>query len=177
MTEDEYIREDAVGLAALVRRRAVTSVQLVEHALTRIAALDAGLGAVVALDRQAAIARAAAVSHDLPLAGVPVLVKDTNVDVAGFATRHGSRLYADAPIATADSILVAPRRRGRHPRPYLDARVCQRLRDRAALRWSGAQPLEPKTGNSNGFRDSAAGKVGLYVYESFKPNSVYILLS
>jgi amidase len=107
MTEDEYIREDAVGLAALVRRRAETPVQLVQQALARIEALDTGLGAVVALDRQAAIAQAEAVAHDLPLAGVPILIKDTNVDVAGFATRHGSRFYADAPIATADSTLVA----------------------------------------------------------------------
>jgi amidase len=160
MTEDEYIREDAVGLAALVRRRAVTSVQLVEHALTRIAALNAGLGAVVALDGEAALARAAAVSHDLPLAGVPVLVKDTNVDVAGFATRHGSRLYADAPIADADSILVTRLRAagavilGRTKTPEF----CERLRDRAALRWSGAQPLEPKTGN-RGIERRVGGRI------------------
>jgi Asp-tRNA(Asn)/Glu-tRNA(Gln) amidotransferase A subunit family amidase len=64
-------------------------------------------GWVVALDREGALAQAAAVAQDMPLAGVPVLVKDTNVDVAGFATRHGSRFYADAPIAAADSTFTA----------------------------------------------------------------------
>jgi amidase len=106
MTEDDLIAADAVGLASLIRRRALTPVEAVEHALARIERLDAGLGAVVALDRQGALAQAAAVTRDLPLAGVPVLVKDTNVDVAGFATRHGSRFYETAPVATRDSFLV-----------------------------------------------------------------------
>ncbi len=41
-----------------------------------------------------------------PLAGLPVLVKDTH-DVAGMVTTHGSRWFADAPPAARDSLVVA----------------------------------------------------------------------
>src|SRR5579859_2501426 len=102
MTEDEYIDCDAVGLAELVRNGAVAPAALVELALARIAAADPALGAIVALDADGARRAAAVVARDLPLAGVPFLVKDTNQDVAGFATRHGSRFYAEAAPAAAD---------------------------------------------------------------------------
>jgi amidase len=106
MTEVEYLGCDATALAALVRSRAVSAGELVELALARIAATDPALGAIVALDADGARAAAAAVSADLALAGVPFLVKDTNQDVAGFATRHGSRFYAEAAPATEDSEFV-----------------------------------------------------------------------
>ncbi len=98
--------EDAVGLAALVRAGEIAPLELVERALERIAALDPALGAVVAVDAEGARRMAAVVPRDLPLAGVPILVKDTNVDVADYATRHGSRFYEQAPVATRDSELV-----------------------------------------------------------------------
>ena len=106
MTEDEYLGCDATALAALVRRGAVSASELVERALARIAATDPALGAIVALDADGARTAAAAISSDLPLAGVPFLVKDTNQDVAGFATRHGSRFYAEAEPAAEDSEFV-----------------------------------------------------------------------
>ncbi|HLY58588.1 MAG TPA: amidase [Stellaceae bacterium] len=106
MTEEEYAAADATALVALVNRGEAAPWIPTGHALARIAALDPTLGAVVALDGEGALAAARAVDRSLPLAGVPVLVKDTNVDVAGFATRHGSRFYADAPAATGDSELV-----------------------------------------------------------------------
>lgn len=101
-----WLDEDAVGLAALVRSSEIDPVDLVERALERIAALDPALGAVVALDPDGARQAAASVPRDLPLAGVPILIKDTNVDVEGYATRHGSRFYAEAPVAKVDSELV-----------------------------------------------------------------------
>ncbi len=106
MDHDTYSRLDATALVAMVRRQEVTPVALAEAALARIAALDPGLDAVVALDPVSALRDAAAVSRHLPLAGLPILIKDTNVDVAGFATRHGSRFYETAPPATQDSTLV-----------------------------------------------------------------------
>ena len=41
-----------------------------------------------------------------PLAGVPLAVKDTE-DAIGYRTTFGSRLWASAPLATTDSVLVA----------------------------------------------------------------------
>lgn len=106
MTEDEYVSHDATALAALVQGGKAEPADLAAIALARIARLDPEIGAVVAVDPEGALAAAHAVDRTLRLAGVPVLVKDTNVDVAGFATRHGSRFYADAPVATRDSELV-----------------------------------------------------------------------
>lgn len=105
MTPAEYERLDAVALAELVRRREIAPVELVDLAIAQIERLDPDIGAIVALDPEAARTVARTV-RDGALAGVPFLVKDTNIDVAGFATRHGSRLYANAPSAVADSEIV-----------------------------------------------------------------------
>lgn len=86
---------------------------MVEASLARIASDDPGLNSVVAL--RADDARAEARDLDLriaaggrpgPLAGVPVLVKDLE-DVAGMRTTQGSRLFEDAPPATADGLIPA----------------------------------------------------------------------
>lgn len=111
MTLAEYGAYDAVGLAALVRAREVTASDLVDCAFRQIGALDGDIGAIVHLDEAAA--RLAAETIDpaaplavAPLAGVPFLIKDTNLDVAGMPTRHGSFFYRDRPAASADSELV-----------------------------------------------------------------------
>ena len=111
MTLNEYATLDATALAEQVRAGAVTPLELVEHALERIAALNERVGAVVAVDADGARRAAAAVDTASPFAGVPVLIKDTSVDVAGFATCHGSKFYADAAPASTDSEFVARLRR------------------------------------------------------------------
>ena len=114
------------GTARAVANRDTTARACVEESLRRIAAA-AGLGAVVALRADEALAeadaldaeveaehrahrhRAAAVDAVLarrPLAGVPVLVKDLE-DVAGLPTRRGSLLFADAPPAASDEVVPA----------------------------------------------------------------------
>ena len=106
MTPTEYGAYDAVGLAALVRAGEVTPLELVDCALRQIEALDGDIGAIVHLDEQAARAAAKNVDPAAPLTGVPFLIKDTNIDVAGMPTRHGSLFYRDRPAASADSELV-----------------------------------------------------------------------
>jgi amidase len=106
MTRDYLSEFGVVDIAQLVKTGAADPTELVELALQRIAKLDSMIGAVVALDPDRARADAAAVSRDLPLAGVPILIKDTNLDVRGFATRHGSRFYQDANICAEDSEFV-----------------------------------------------------------------------
>ncbi|MEW5888454.1 MAG: amidase [Pseudomonadota bacterium] len=91
-----------------------TSVRLVEQALERIAAHQAGGGtAFVRVDadtaRQAAqasdLARAAGVVPS-PLAGIPVSIKDL-FDVRGQVTTAGSRVLRDAAPAQADAPAIA----------------------------------------------------------------------
>lgn len=100
-------------LAADVRARRVSSRELVGEALERIGRVDQDLHAFVALDGDRALADAAVIDERLArgddpgvLAGIPLGVKDME-DAIGFRTTYGSLLYRDAPIATADSVLVA----------------------------------------------------------------------
>lgn len=99
----------ATELAAAVREGTTSAVAVVEAALDRIAALDGRIGAFQLVRRDAALAEAAEVDAradrpDLPLAGVPVAIKDV-VDVAGEPTRHGSAAIP-APPATEDDVTV-----------------------------------------------------------------------
>ncbi|HUZ51752.1 MAG TPA: amidase family protein [Streptosporangiaceae bacterium] len=97
-------------MASLVQERQVSPVELVSAHLERIAAIDPALGAFQVVRANKAVAEAAALAEradlaDLPLAGVPVAIKD-NVDVAGEPTRMGSAATPPSP-AEADDELVA----------------------------------------------------------------------
>ncbi len=96
------------GIARAVRTRRASARELVLEALRRIEWLDPGVGAVVALRGEEAVAEAAALDERVargedpgPLAGVPFLVKDIE-DLAGLPTTHGSLLFAEAPPAERD---------------------------------------------------------------------------
>ena len=101
-------------LAAAVRERRVTAVELVTMSLERIERLNPPLNAVVALRAEEALAEARAIDARLaagedpgPLGGLPLLVKDME-DVAGMRTTFGSLVYRHAPPATSDGLI--PRR-------------------------------------------------------------------
>jgi amidase len=106
MTPEEFKSLDAVGLVQRLKSGEVTPLELVNLAAREIEIQDPALGAVVAIDIEGA-QRAALDPKAGPLAGVPILIKDTNIDVKGFATRHGSRLYEDAAPAQVDSEFVS----------------------------------------------------------------------
>jgi Asp-tRNA(Asn)/Glu-tRNA(Gln) amidotransferase A subunit family amidase len=96
-------------LAAGVRAGAATATQLVGLSLDRIRARDDELHAVVTVRADEALADAAAAdagAHTGALAGLPLLVKDTE-DVAGMRTTHGSAVHAEDAPAAADSLVVA----------------------------------------------------------------------
>lgn len=100
----------ALDMARLVRERQITPVEMVRAHLDRIAGLEPAIGAFQVVRRDQALDEAAKLGdradlHDLPLAGVPVAVKD-NIDVAGEPTRMGSAATSEAP-ADADDELVA----------------------------------------------------------------------
>ena len=106
------VAPSALDTAAAVRAGRATAVAITEAALERIARLDPTLNAMVASDPDRALAQAAeiddrvAAGEHLPLAGVPLAVKDTE-DTVGYRTTHGSRLFADTAPAADDSVLVA----------------------------------------------------------------------
>lgn len=105
----------AVQTAAAVRAGTTTAVAETRAALARIAALDPALGAFQVVRADAALAEAAALDaalaarlaagEELPLAGVPIAIKD-NVPVAGEPMREGSAATSSAP-RPADHAVVA----------------------------------------------------------------------
>ena len=109
VTEAEVAFAGVTGQAALLADGALRAPELLEICLRRIARLDGDLGAfrtvlADAARREATAAQAAReTGDDRPLLGVPVAVKD-NTDVAGVATRHGTR-SPELPAA-ADAELV-----------------------------------------------------------------------
>jgi amidase len=104
-----YVGETAVGIAAAVRSGQVSPTEVLEEHLERIDALDGRIGAFRLLRTEEVRAEARALEDrddlgGLPLAGVPVAIKD-NVDLAGSPTRNGSAATSPEPAA-ADHELV-----------------------------------------------------------------------
>ncbi len=91
---------DAHDQAAALRRREITSVELVRHHLDRVERIGPGLGAFVTVTPDRALARAAeadrrlAAGDDAPFLGVPTAFKDLT-STAGVVTTMGSVLLRD----------------------------------------------------------------------------------
>ncbi|QIX25639.1 amidase [Nocardioides sp. JQ2195] len=97
---------DAVAIAESIRNGETSAREVVEAAIARIDKQDPQLNSVVATRFDEALAEVDAGLPDGPLRGVPVLVKDLNMDVAGLPSTRGSRLFADL-LPDRDSELVA----------------------------------------------------------------------
>ena len=99
---------DLSSLAAAVRGGRSTARAETAKALDTIAALNPRLNAMVSVDAEDALARAAAVDRRvaegeiMPLAGVPVAIKD-NIWVKGRKVTQGSRLFRDF-VAPEDAV-------------------------------------------------------------------------
>jgi amidase len=101
----------ALEQAAAVRSGEASPTELVEHALRRVEALDAGLGAFLTVTPERALAGARRAERRLrdggeppPLLGVPTAVKDLN-NTAGVRTTFGSTVLADN-VPTVDDAVV-----------------------------------------------------------------------
>jgi len=104
--------QPAEALAALVRQRQLSPVELMEATLARIAEVNPRLNAFVQLDAERGLAEARqqearlARGEDLgPLGGLPFGVKELE-NAEGFRTTAGSRAYADR-WADGDDVHVA----------------------------------------------------------------------
>lgn len=107
MRPEEYVAFDATGLAALIHRREVTPLELTEAAIERIEALNPRLNAVVERDYGRARGAAGAMDSTAPLAGVPFLAKDINIEVAGLHLTSSCRWLEGLPPAAEDAPLAA----------------------------------------------------------------------
>lgn len=96
--DDSLWTYDAVAMTDLLKRRSVSSAELVEAAINRAERVDGVLAAIQLRD----YAKARSVTelpHDGIFAGIPSFVKD-NTNIAGWPSCHGSR-------AGTPNILVA----------------------------------------------------------------------
>jgi aspartyl-tRNA(Asn)/glutamyl-tRNA(Gln) amidotransferase subunit A len=105
---DQWTARDC---AAAVARREVGAVAVARHFIDRVERLNPALNAIVQFDAAGVLAEAetvdrrVAAGESLPMAGVPVTVKD-NMWVAGRTITQGSRLFADF-VAPRDAWAVA----------------------------------------------------------------------
>jgi amidase len=102
--------QPAHALAEAIRRRDVSSRELLEHYLARVEALNPPLNAVVTLDHDGARMAADAADASLargddlgPLHGVPMTVKDT-YQTAGVRTTCGLPAWDHVPDHDADAV-------------------------------------------------------------------------
>jgi len=101
----EYLDHDAIGLAGLVRRGDTSADELLDIALHRIDAVNPSINAVVdvfADKARLAIARGLPVG---PFTGVPFLLKDLFIDLAGTTTTSGA-VFLKATVAKRDSTVA-----------------------------------------------------------------------
>jgi amidase len=108
-TAAEVAALDALAQAELVRSGKVSAIELVTWAIERIEELNPSLNAVVTPMYDSALAAASA-HRTGPFAGVPYLLKDLAVEVAGVRFTEGSR-FLRANVSRFDSELVRRLRR------------------------------------------------------------------
>lgn len=106
MSLPDYSEHDGLGLAALVAKGEVTPAELVEAAIERVERHNGTLNAVVWSAFDEARARAKGPLPDGPFKGVPFLIKDLGMPVAGWQNSYGSR-FARNVVDDRDGGLTA----------------------------------------------------------------------
>ena len=112
----ETVGRSAAEIAAGVRGGTWSAVDVVRAHLVHIAAVDGRIGAFRVVRAEAALAEAAAIdAHpgraELPLAGVPIAIKD-NIAVAGEVCTDGSAAVTAGPAAGDHPVVARLRAAG-----------------------------------------------------------------
>ncbi len=108
---DDIAFRSATELAALIRSREISSVELLQHFLGRVEKYNPALNAIIAMQPEAAMARAKAADAALaknqswgPLHGVPITIKDA-LEVTGMPTTGGAtELHDHRPTQNAVAV-------------------------------------------------------------------------
>ena len=108
ISDSDYLRYDAVGLAELVRRREVSAREVLAAAIARSEAVNARLNAIVIPMIEIAVARAETALEG-PLAGVPFLIKDLFQDYAGVLATSGCAAWRRAGFVPAEHSEIVKR--------------------------------------------------------------------
>ena len=103
MTWDEWSKHDAVGLAALVRKRAVTPRELARQAARAVELVNPRLAGVLEVFENAVEKPGVdGPARDGALYGVPLFLKDLGSGLRGRRQESGSRLFREHVMKTTD---------------------------------------------------------------------------
>jgi amidase len=105
LTLGEYARYDAIGLAGLVSAREITPLDLLNIAASAVESVNPALNAVINQLYDRARAAIDAGLPKGPFCGVPFLVKDLGIDIAGVATTGGSPMRAHHRATESSTLL------------------------------------------------------------------------
>lgn len=92
---NEYDDYDAIGLSELVRTGEISSLELLEEAITRTEKINPTINAIVQKHYDEAQATINAGLPEGPFTGVPFLLKDLNILLKDTVTSMGSALFKD----------------------------------------------------------------------------------
>ena len=105
-------RHDAIGLAALVRRREISASELLEAVIASAEALNPRFNFMAQKHYDFARRMIAAGLPQGPFTGVPWLLKDLNTYIAGELTEGGSRFYKGFRAAVTSELVQRYQRAG-----------------------------------------------------------------
>ena len=105
MKFEEYRKQDATALAALIRKKEVSATELLDLAIARTEAVNGPINAVVLKLYEDARKAALAPLPEGPFSGVPFLIKDLDVQMKGTKYTGGTRLLKDF-VSTESSEVV-----------------------------------------------------------------------
>jgi amidase len=105
-TFKEYSKYDGVGLAQLVANKEISAIELAEAAIGAIERINPTLNAVIYPMFEQGKAQARQIDITSPLAGVPFLIKDLDLNYQGTPTSWGAPFIGDSLVAKADDELM-----------------------------------------------------------------------
>jgi amidase len=105
MNFQEYRQYDALGLAELIRKKEILSSEVLELAIARAEAVNPKLNAIIYPFYERARRQVAVTSPETPFAGVPFLLKDLSIELAGTPFSQGcSALRGNESIRTSEMV-------------------------------------------------------------------------
>ncbi|MDX2221406.1 MAG: amidase, partial [Rhodospirillaceae bacterium] len=106
MPVDDYMAYDGIGLAGLIAKGDISPREVLEAAITRLETVEPRVNCIAQRLFDHGRKQIADGLPRGPLTGVPFLLKDLSVDLAGVPTGAGSRFF-QGDVPEADSTVVA----------------------------------------------------------------------
>ncbi len=100
----DYLGHDATALAALLKSGKVSAAELMELAIARAESVNPRINALAQRHYELGRAAARRSTRDSALGGVPFLLKDLSIGLAGTVTSNGSRFFRDHTVSISSTL-------------------------------------------------------------------------